>query len=64
MRIKYSEIEKMSLDEIKEKLAQNEEHLDKLYQLKNKDVAFYNREVYETEMNVYSLNMRLEELNK
>lgn len=62
MRLKWVQIEKMSQDEILKELDWNIRHLDALFQLENKRVAFYNREVYETEMNVYSLKKRLKEL--
>ncbi len=64
MRLSLKEIENLNLDQLKEKLSQNKAHLTKLYQLDNKNVAFYNREVFEIEMNVFNLNYRLKEVSK
>ena len=61
MRLSLKEIENLTLEQVKTELYKNETNLDKLYQLDNKNVAFYSREVFETEMNIFNLRIRLEQ---
>lgn len=61
MRLSLKEINNLNLEQVKDKLSQNVSHLMKLHHLENKNVAFYNREVYEVQMNIYNLELRLKE---
>ena len=46
MRLSLKEIENLTLEQVKTELYKNETNLDKLYQLDNKNVAFYSRDEY------------------
>lgn len=51
----------MNKNELLKKLNDLEQHLTKLYNIEDKSVAFYNREVYETRQEIYNIKQLLKE---
>lgn len=62
MRLKDSELNEMNELTLKSLLHENEFRLHELYQLENKQVAFYNREVHELQFNIYVLKLKIKEI--